>query len=51
MGRIEQGCGGLFSCSLCTSSAISGIGPFKNVKGRIFFPTRLNQKMIEIKRE
>jgi hypothetical protein len=44
----QKGCGSVLSCSQCTSSAISGIGVFKNLPSGIFLPSNLKKELDKI---
>lgn len=44
----QKGCGAVLSCSQCTSSAIAGVGIFKNLPSGIFLPSNLKKEMDKI---
>lgn len=44
----QKNCGSVLSCSQCTSSAIAGVGIFKDVPSGIFLPSNLKKEMDKI---
>lgn len=45
---LEEACGSFLNCSLCASTAIAGIGPFKDIESGIFFPSKLKKALDKI---